>query len=166
MWNASYAGMLARDIANGADPKLVNITPEEVNKCRKTLRQKIWVEKGRLENNGKQANKTKTMNVCGRYVNHTCWRGKNCTLEHPVLCDSDVHKRYCRETPCNLYHPQICSANWCHKVCKWGVECKFRHLKNDVQRYDHEYNKCRRDSHYDHHGNHLKGQTSLETFYF
>ena len=28
-----YAGMLARDIAKGADPKMFNITPEEVFKC-------------------------------------------------------------------------------------------------------------------------------------
>ena len=38
IYTVIYAGMLARDIANGADPKLVNIMPEEVNKCRKTLR--------------------------------------------------------------------------------------------------------------------------------
>ena len=30
-------------------------------------------------NNGGQANKTKTMNVWGRYVKQTCWRDKNCT---------------------------------------------------------------------------------------
>ena len=44
-----YAGMLARDIAKGADPKTINITPEEVIKCRKTLWQKISVEKGLFE---------------------------------------------------------------------------------------------------------------------
>ena len=44
-----YAGMLAKDTAKGADPKTINITPEEVIKCRKTLRQKISVEKGIFE---------------------------------------------------------------------------------------------------------------------
>merc|ERR1711888_174974 len=91
--------------------------PEEVSKCRRTLRQKISVENGTLEkdkkanetkqninkkvnnNNGGQANKTKTMNVCGRYVNHTCWRGKNCTLKHPVMCDSDVYRKACGKSP-------------------------------------------------------------------
>merc|ERR1711874_442618 len=43
-----YAGMLASDITNGINPKLFNIMPEEVNKCRKTLRQKISVEKETL----------------------------------------------------------------------------------------------------------------------
>ena len=57
-----YAGMLARDIANGADPKLINITPEEVSKCRKTLRQKISVEKGLFEKE-KKANEIKQNNI-------------------------------------------------------------------------------------------------------
>merc|ERR1712179_756577 len=43
-----YAGTLARDIAKGADHKRFNITPEEVSKCRKTLQQKISVEKGKF----------------------------------------------------------------------------------------------------------------------
>ena len=128
---------------------------DTLKKEKKSNETKQNINKEVNNNNGGQANETKTMNVCGRYVNYTCWRGRNCTLEHPVICDSDVYRRPCRETPCNLYHPQVCSANWCHKVCKWGVECKFRHLKNYVQGYDHEYNKRRCDSHYDHHDNHL-----------
>merc|ERR1712121_37688 len=40
-----YAGLLAGDITNGIDPKPINITPEEVNKCRERLRKKINVEK-------------------------------------------------------------------------------------------------------------------------
>merc|ERR1711874_713817 len=38
-----------------------------------------------------------------------------------------------------------------HKVCKWGVKCKSRHLENDVQGYEHKYNKHRRHNHYSHH---------------
>ena len=92
-------------------------------------------------NNGGQANATETRNVCGRYVNYTCWRGINCTLEHPVICEADIYKIPCRKTPCDLYHPQVCNANLRHKVCKWGAECKLRHLEDDEQGYDHKYNK-------------------------
>ena len=104
--------MLASNITNGADPKLINIMPEEVSKCRKTLRQKISVVKENLEKekktnetkqtinkkvnnkNGGQANKTKTRNVCGKYVNYTCWKGRSCTLEHPVICEADIYIEY------------------------------------------------------------------------
>ena len=41
IYTVIYAGMLVSDITNGFAPKLINITPEEVSKCRKTLRQKI-----------------------------------------------------------------------------------------------------------------------------
>ena len=159
--------MLARAIANRADPKLINITPEEVSKCRKTLRQKISVEKGLFEKekkaneikqnnikkvnnkNGGQTNnhRPRIKNICGRWVNHKCWKGEDCTFEHPVMCDSDVNRTICGRIPCDLYHPQVCSANLSHKICKWGAECKFRHLYNDVQGYGHENNKRRRDSH-------------------
>ena len=71
------------------------------------------------------------------------------------MCDSDVYRKVCERIPCDLYHPQVCSANLSHKICKWGAECKFRHLNNDVQGYGHEYNKRRRGSHYDHYDNHL-----------
>ena len=172
-----YAGMLARDIAKGADPKMFNITPEEVFKCRKTLQQKISVEKGIFEkekkakeikqdnikkinnDNRKQtgSHKPGTNNVCGRWVNHKCWKGENCTFEHPVMCDSDVNRKICKRNPCDLYHPQVCSANLSHKICKWGGKCKFRHLYNDVQGYSRENNKRRHDRHYDHYGNLLTG---------
>ena len=62
IYTVIYARMLARDIANGADPKLVNITPEEVNKCRKTLRQKISAEKG-LFDKDKKANEITQNNI-------------------------------------------------------------------------------------------------------
>ena len=132
--------MLARDIAKGADPKTINITPEEVIKCRKTLRQKISVEKGIFEKN-KKANEIKqdnikkidndnrkqtgnhrprSDNICGRWVNYKCWKGENCTFKHPVMCDSDVNRTYYTKIPCDLYHPQVCSTNLSHKICKWG----------------------------------------------
>ena len=104
IYTVIYAGVLANDITNGFAPKLINITPEEVSKCRKTLRQKISAEKETLEkkkksieidqNIKKKANETKAMNVCGRYVNYTCWRGGNCTLEHPVICEADIYIEY------------------------------------------------------------------------
>ena len=135
-----YAGMLAKDIAKGVDPKRINITPEEVIKCRKTLRQRISVEKGLFEkdkkaketkqdniikknnDNRKQTSnhKPRTDNVCWRWINYKCWKGEDCTFEHPNICDSDVNRKLCRRNPCDLYHPQICSTNLSHKVCKWG----------------------------------------------
>merc|ERR1711913_231267 len=102
-------------------------------------------------NDGEQAYKTKTMNVCGRYFNHTCWRGRDCTLEHPAMCEADVYHLFCRDKLCKLYHPQVCFTNLHHKVFKWGVKCKSRHLENDVQGYEHKYNKRRHDNHYSHH---------------
>merc|ERR1712105_551435 len=49
IYTVIYAGVLANDITNGFTPKLINITPEEVSKCRMTLRQKISAEKEALE---------------------------------------------------------------------------------------------------------------------
>ena len=71
------------------------------------------------------------------------------------MCEADVYRIPCKEKPCKLYHPKVCNTNWYHKVCKWGAECKFRHLKDDVQGYDHKYNKRRHDSHYGHHDKRL-----------
>ena len=48
IYTSIYAGMLAKDIAKGADPMAINITPNEVNKCRKTLRQKNQCRKRAL----------------------------------------------------------------------------------------------------------------------
>ena len=52
-----YAGMLANDIAKGVYPKMINITPAEVTKCKKTLQQRITLEKGLIEKD-KKANET------------------------------------------------------------------------------------------------------------
>jgi len=164
IYTVIYAGVLANDITNGFAPKLINITPEEVNKCRKTLRQKISAEKEKEalekkkksnetdQNIKKKANETRTINVCGRHVNHTCWRGEDCTLEHPKICEADVYEIPCKEKPCKLYHPKICFTNLHHKVCKWGAECKFRHL---IKGYDPKYNTQRHNSHHDHHDKRL-----------
>ena len=115
--------------------KMINITPEEVSKCRKTLRQKISVMKETLEkekksneteqngnknvnnNNGGQANATETRNVCGRYVNYTCWRGINCTLEHPVICEADIYIEYPVGRPrvisiTHKFATQICATKY------------------------------------------------------
>merc|ERR1711874_346425 len=46
IYTVIYAGMLASDITNGIDPKLFNIMPEEVSKCRKILRQKNQCREG------------------------------------------------------------------------------------------------------------------------
>merc|ERR1711909_162016 len=48
-----YAGMLVEDIARGVDPMGINITPDEVANCRKTLRQKIGREKALFEKDRK-----------------------------------------------------------------------------------------------------------------
>ena len=175
-----YAGMLAKGIAEGADPKVPNITPEEVIKCRKTLRQKIRAEKELLDkdrkankvkqsntkninnDNRKQTNnrKPRTDNICGRWINYICREGRDCPFEHPTICESDVNRTVCRKDPCDLYHPQICSTNLMRRVCKWGEVCKFRHIYtyNDVQGQSYENNKNRHDRHHDHYGNnHLTG---------
>ena len=135
-----YAGMLAKDIAKGADTMAINIMPDEVVKCRKTLRQRINIEKGLFEkdrktNESKQDNtkkinndnrkqtsnhKPRTDNVCGRWINHKSWKGGDCTFEHPIMCDSDVNRTVCRRNLCDLYHPQVYSTNLRCKVCKWG----------------------------------------------
>merc|ERR1712121_14375 len=57
-----YAGLLAGDITNGIDPKLINITPKEVNKCRERLRQKISAEKDSLEKEKKSNDKKQIIN--------------------------------------------------------------------------------------------------------
>ena len=158
IYTVIYAGMFASNIINRNDPKLIGITPEEVSKCRKALKQKVSEMKEAIEkkkksneteqngnkkvgdNNGGQANATD--DVCWRYINYRCWRGENCIFKHPILCESDIHKTYCgsKTDPCDLYHPQVCSTYLLCKVCKWGDRCKFRHVDNNVQRHSHESN--------------------------
>merc|ERR1711874_568024 len=48
-----YAGMLAEGIARGANPMAIDITPDEVSNCRKTLRQIISTEKALYEKDRK-----------------------------------------------------------------------------------------------------------------
>ena len=137
-----YAGMLVEDIARGVDPMGINITPDEVANCRKTLRQKIGIEKALFEkdrktkeskqdsvkqinnNNRKQIinHKPRNDNVCGRWINRKCQKGEDCTLKHPIMCYSDVYRTFCgsREKPCNRYHPQLCYTNSRGEVCTWG----------------------------------------------
>merc|ERR1712121_551555 len=82
-----YAGMLAGDITNGIDPKLINITPEEVNKCRKILWQKISVEETlekEKKSNEKKSNENEQFINKNKRVKNTkrddtkrddvCWR--------------------------------------------------------------------------------------------
>ena len=134
-----YAGLLAGDITNGIDPKPFNITPEEVNKCRERLRQKISAEKDSLEkekekksNDKKQIFNKKVKNTkrddtkhddtCWRHVNYRCWRGMDCPFKHPNLCESLVDGTPCGtgKELCNLYHPEICRNYLWYKVFKWG----------------------------------------------
>ena len=103
-------------------------------------------------NNRGQANSTDTRNVCGRYINYACRRGMNCPLEHPVICEADIYRTHCREDACDLYHPQVCYTNWRHKVCNWGADCKFRHLKEDVQDYEHRGNHLSRGQNHHRYG--------------
>ena len=48
-----YAGMLAEGIAKRANPMAINIMPDEVIKCRKTLPQKISIENALFEKDRK-----------------------------------------------------------------------------------------------------------------
>jgi len=106
-----YAGMLAEDIARGANPMAIDITPDEVSNCRKTLRQIISTEKALYEknrktkeskqdstkqinnNNRKQIinHKSRNDNVCGRWINHKCWKDEDCTFKHPIIVCLFVH---------------------------------------------------------------------------
>ena len=127
-----------------------------MKKNRKTKKSKQDSIKQINNNNRKQIinHKSRNDNVCGRWINHKCWKGEDCTFEHPIMCESDVYLTACEENPCNLYHPQVCSTNSKGKVCSWGEGCKFRHLLNDVQGHSHENNRHRQDSHYKHYDNH------------
>ena len=82
-------------------------------------------------------NKLKTDRVCYKWFNFLCWKGKNCTYDHPDMCDADVNEKPCKKDPCDLYHPQVCRVNLGHKVCRWGETCKFRHVHDNVQRNSH-----------------------------
>ena len=130
---------------------------EEGEKTKNKIQEKNKLKKKecRFHEIKQNNHRPRTKNVCGRWVNHKCWRGEECTFEHPVMCDSDVNRTDCGRIPCDHYHLQVCSANLSHRICKWGAECKFRHVYNDVQGYGHENNKRRRDSNYDHYDNRL-----------
>ena len=107
-----YAGLLAGDITNGIDPKPFNITPEEVNRCRERLRQKISAEKDSIEKekekksnekeqfinkkvNNTKRDDTKCDDICWRHINYICYRGEDCPFKHPNLCESRIDG-----TPC------------------------------------------------------------------
>ena len=74
---------------------------KEANEIKQNINKKVNNDNGGQANN----HRPKTINVCGRYVNHKCWKGEDCTLEHPVMCDSDVYRKVCGRIPCDLYHP-------------------------------------------------------------
>ena len=109
-------------------------------------------------NNRKQKinHKPRIENVCGKWINYKCWKGEDCTLEHPVMCESDVNLTKCgsKENPCILYHPQVCITYYKWKECSWGERCKFRHISNNVQGHNHRDNRHRQDSHYKQYDDH------------
>ena len=172
IYTVIYAGTYASNLVNMEDPKLIDITPMDVSKCRRLLQQKVREMKDAIENrkkkklnkgleqkasenrklsrelgkekidndNREQPYLVSTRNVCGKYINQKCRRGSNCPLEHPAICEADIYKTHCKEEECELYHPQVCFTNWCHKVCDWGADCKFRHLREDVQDHEHRGN--------------------------
>ena len=143
----------------------INIMPAEFTKCKRALRQRITLEKGLIEKD-KKANETEqnkikknndhkkqisnhkpmTDQVCWKWINFKCWKGEDCTFEHPVICDSDVNRTYCRRTPCDLYHPQVCSTNLSHKISKWGKNVNLD-IYIMMYRNSHENNKRRHDTH-------------------
>ena len=146
-----YAGLLAGDITNGIGPKPFNITPDEVNKCRERLRQKISAEMDSLEKekekekksndkkqfinkkvNNTKRDDTKRDDICWKHINYRCYRGVDCPFKHPNLCESRVDGTPCGtgKERCNLYHPEICRNYRWYKVCKWGDRCKYRHIDN------------------------------------
>ena len=49
IYTVIYAGMFVSNIINKNDPKLIGITPEEVSKCRKALKQKVSEMKEAIE---------------------------------------------------------------------------------------------------------------------
>ena len=74
----------------------------------------------------------KMVKVCWKWVNDKCWRGKNCKFEHPSLCNDILNNQQCNSRQCNQYHPQICRANKNKEMCRWGEQCKFRHINNNI----------------------------------
>jgi len=96
---------------------MINITPTEVTKCRRTLQQIIAIEKGLIEkdkkayeteqykikknnnDNKKQINNHKPMTdrVCWKWINFKCWKDGDCTYEHPGMCDADINRKQCKK---------------------------------------------------------------------
>ena len=193
-----FANKIADNLINGTSPNKFEVSKHEASSYREELKKKILLEMKkasvepvteRYENNRrtrknrkdsigqinsnnrkhKTNHKPKIKDVCGKWINHKCWKGENCTLEHPIMCESDVHLTKCgsKENPCNLYHPQVCTTYYEWKECSWGERCKFRHLfpsceerskfrhiLNNLHGHSHRDNRHRQDSHYKHHDGH------------
>ena len=90
---------------------------EKDKKANETEQDKI--RKNNNDNKKQISNhKLKTDRVCWKWVNFKCWKGENCTYDHPEMCNADIDKEQCRKNPCNLYQSQVCKANLSHKVCR------------------------------------------------
>ena len=111
----------------------------------------MWWWRNQLSNHNLRSDK-----VCWKWVNFKCWKDKNCTYDHPEMCNADINKEQCRKNPCNLYHPQVCRANLSQKVCRWGEKCKFRHTHENVLRNSHWRNENKTPHHRIHHGPPIK----------
>merc|ERR1711874_310345 len=88
-----------------------------------TEQDKIKFKKNNNDNKKQISNhKPMTDRVCWKWINFKCWKGEDCTFEHP-----SIYRKHCKKK-CDLYHPQVYNANLSFKICKWGEKCKFRHL--------------------------------------
>ena len=137
-----YANSIAENIINNALLNEIEVKIDDVTTTRKSIYNYIKEKKellvGEKKNENREENKNKKhmeevekikdkipekkADVCGRWVNYNCWKGRDCTFMHPILCESDVYRTACRKDKCDLYHPQVCSTNSRGKVCTWGKD--------------------------------------------
>ena len=123
-----FANKIADNLIKGTEPNHYEVSENEASGYRRELKDKIHLEMKRAS----VELDTKHNRVCYRWINYRCWKGKDCTYDHPDMCEADVNEGHCKKNSCDLYHPQICRANLSYRVCRWGDICKFRHVHDDV----------------------------------
>ena len=126
-----YANSIAENIVNNAVLNKIEVKTD-VTETRKWIYNHIMEKKGLLVGKKKNVNreenknkkrmevekikdkipekevndyKLKTDDVCRKWINYRCWKGRDCTFKHPILCESDIERTDYRKDPCDLSPP-------------------------------------------------------------
>ena len=105
------------------------------NKENKCLYRHIQdVERNIFKSNHSNSNYRKE--VCRYWAAGKCLK-KFCNFTHPIICRDILRTGHCNLKSCNKFHPQICDANRNNERCRWGNNCRFRHINKFTSNEDY-----------------------------